>query len=392
MDIFDIVKDKFKDISDKGTGAPYYWHLIRCAIRLGSNATKKEILVALLHDILEDTDTVEEDLRKLNIPEDVIKSIKLCSNIYYKDITHKEWMRVINVSNDVMGIKAKAVDLSDNFSVERLKGLEIYLSENEKPKISKKLKKEDQIFKRVKRFINKRSYGLSVRFFEDLEIISKNNENILKDLNLSSFGSYEEYLLLKKYLKDDFLDYGKKMNVNAFKKECIIKIELDKSNQPYLVADIDNEIIDLYNEVFKQIVNNSYNCIENKKKRDNGKSHITILTAMEYKELIKNNEYKNMINDIVNQKSTFIFSEIGSIEKENNNTYYALCENGYLQQFRKNLNLEEKDFHMTIGFDNKDLFHKRKIKNTKICDFTLIWNQLNKNTLDNNINKTLMKK
>ena len=371
--LLDILKDKFKDIKDKGTLTPYYWHLVRCAIRLGPNASKQELLVALFHDILEDTNTTEQDLLNWSIPQDVVNAIKLCSNIYYKNITHKQWMEVVRDSGDVLAIKAKLVDLADNKSYERMSGLELVM----KQQVSQKTKKvkPDIVMKNVRHFINKKCYGLGVRFFEDLQIILEKESNHFMQLNLDSFGSFWEYEQLYLYLKEDFKCYASKNNVKSFKANCELKVLEDKNGQPYLAAVVQESIASIYKNTLSSIVEDSDLLIANQQSRDKGKSHITVLNVMEYTALQKNKEYKDILDNALGGMD-FVFSSIGSISRQSQQTYYALCESGYVQQLRANVGLKAKDLHMTLGFNEKDLFHTVKDRKTKICEFDIVWDKM----------------
>lgn len=378
-DLYTLLKEKFAHIKDKGTGSPYYWHLARCAIRLGENATAEERLVALFHDILEDTDTTEEDLQKIGIPQTAIDSIKLCSNIYYKHLTHKAWLSLIAHSADTSAIKAKLVDLADNKSFERMTGLEMSM----KNQVSSKSKNPDQIMKNVKRFINKKSYGLGVRFLEDLEIILSKESNNFPQLNLDSFGSFWEYKELHKYLQSDFLPYQKLQNVKGFKLPCCIEVIADKKGQPYIAAVVDKSVAELYQNALLSIDSNAGDYINKQMVRDSGQHHITVLTVAEYHAVQKDEEKLKSLNEYLGNTIYFVFSTIGSIEKAEQKTFYALCESGYVQQLRENVGLSEKDLHMTLGFKEKDLFHKKKDYSTKICNFENIWIEIDKSCYKN---------
>lgn len=374
-DLYKLLKEKFAHILDKGTGSPYYWHLARCAIRLGKNASAEEKLVALFHDILEDTDTTEEDLQKIGVPEAQIKSIKLCSNIYYKDLTHKAWLKLIAESGDTGAIKAKLVDLADNKSFERMTGLEKFMSDQVS---TKGKKKPDDIMKNVRHFINKKSYGLGVRFLEDMEIILSDPTNHFPQLNLDSFGHFEEYEELYNYLGEDFMSYQGLQNVKNFKVSCSVEKIFDTKGQPYIAALVPAHIAQIYQNSLKVIQDSAQPLIDNQIKRDSGAHHITILNAAEYNAVKKDINKSAIVDSYVGQEFDFIFGTMGSIEKQEQKTFYALCESGYIQRLRENIGFTQKDLHMTIGFSPKDLFHKKKDDSTQICNFDIIWREMEK--------------
>ena len=72
MKAFDIVSKAFDGKTDKA-GKPYIGHLTRVASNVLGNSNIRELLttIALLHDLVEDTDWTEEDLRK-EFPDEVV--------------------------------------------------------------------------------------------------------------------------------------------------------------------------------------------------------------------------------------------------------------------------------------------------------------------------------
>ena len=92
LQTLDFIKEKFADKVDKG-GHPYINHLYSVASKiehLGSIKTDwfrydhsslcifyhKAYIVAFLHDILEDTDTTEQDLRDRGYDDEIIEAVK----------------------------------------------------------------------------------------------------------------------------------------------------------------------------------------------------------------------------------------------------------------------------------------------------------------------------
>lgn len=63
---------KHADQTDKN-GQPYLMHPLRLMLRA---KTPNERLVAILHDVMEDCDVKEEELRVLGLPEEAIEAIK----------------------------------------------------------------------------------------------------------------------------------------------------------------------------------------------------------------------------------------------------------------------------------------------------------------------------
>ncbi len=110
-----IATDAHRGQKDKG-GADYITHPVRVA---NGCVTNEEKIVALLHDVLEDTDINEEYLIKMGFPGfivDAIKSVTRKSGEHYEDFIER-------CSLDPIGIKVKLEDLRDNMDVSRLKNL-----------------------------------------------------------------------------------------------------------------------------------------------------------------------------------------------------------------------------------------------------------------------------
>lgn len=111
-----IATDAHKGQKDKG-GEDYIYHPIRVA---NSCVTNEEKIVALLHDVLEDTDINEEYLINKGFPGfilDAIKSVTMKSGEHYEDFIER-------CSHNQVGIKVKLEDLRDNMDVTRLKKLD----------------------------------------------------------------------------------------------------------------------------------------------------------------------------------------------------------------------------------------------------------------------------
>lgn len=109
-----LVEKLFAKKKDKA-GACYLNHLTHVSQDL---KTEEQKALGLMHDILEDTDMTEDELRKLGYKEKFIASIKLLTNTYD---SYDEYIDSIIESDnkDVMMVKLK--DLLDNMDLTRLK-------------------------------------------------------------------------------------------------------------------------------------------------------------------------------------------------------------------------------------------------------------------------------
>jgi len=109
------VNTKHASQTDK-LGVPYIWHLIRVARKLKH---KNEKLLALLHDVIEDTDTNIEEIKALGVCDEIIEALGLLT--HKENVPYEEYIR--NISTNPLAKAVKLADLSDNSNAERLEKL-----------------------------------------------------------------------------------------------------------------------------------------------------------------------------------------------------------------------------------------------------------------------------
>lgn len=97
---------------DKG-GVPYVFHPIFVAEQMD---TEEEICVALLHDVLEDTDYTEADLISEGFPENVIEAVKCITRP--KGMVYLEYIDIVKTNK--LAVKVKLADLAHNSDEKRL--------------------------------------------------------------------------------------------------------------------------------------------------------------------------------------------------------------------------------------------------------------------------------
>lgn len=124
----EIVFEQFKDKVDKG-GQPYEYHCLRVAEAVEKSFSEqpgvfqiKCIIVAILHDIIEDTSITKEDLIKKEFDTDIIEAIEAISrrnNESYFDFVKR------CKENEIARI-VKRYDLEDNMDIRRLTKFEDY--------------------------------------------------------------------------------------------------------------------------------------------------------------------------------------------------------------------------------------------------------------------------
>ena len=97
---------------DKG-GNPYINHPVEVANSLESTEHK---IVALLHDILEDTDITIDDLKKYGFTDRNIKSVRILTTVSY--ISYEEYFS--HVKTDCNAWMVKRADLKHNMHISRI--------------------------------------------------------------------------------------------------------------------------------------------------------------------------------------------------------------------------------------------------------------------------------
>lgn len=102
---------------DKG-GNPYILHVLT-VMNLLENPDEELQTIALLHDVIEDTDTTFEDLRTQGFSERVIDAVALLTKMPGQ--TYDEYKAGVFSNTDAM--RVKAADLTHNSDIRRLKGV-----------------------------------------------------------------------------------------------------------------------------------------------------------------------------------------------------------------------------------------------------------------------------
>ena len=93
-------------------GVPYIFHPIHLAEQMD---TETECVVALLHDVVEDTDVTFEQLEK-EFSSDIIKILKLLT--HDKDTDYMEYVKIIK--ENPIAKKVKIADITHNADETRL--------------------------------------------------------------------------------------------------------------------------------------------------------------------------------------------------------------------------------------------------------------------------------
>ena len=94
-------------------GIPYIFHPIHLAEQM---KTEETVIVALLHDIIEDTDYKIEDLEKMGFPKSVTDAISLMT--HKKSVPYMDY--VAKIKQNPIAKAVKLADLRHNSDTSRL--------------------------------------------------------------------------------------------------------------------------------------------------------------------------------------------------------------------------------------------------------------------------------
>jgi (p)ppGpp synthase/HD superfamily hydrolase len=95
-------------------GRPYILHPLYLMSQMD---TEEEMMTAVLHDVVEDTDHTIADLREMGLPEAVIRAVSLLTHDK-EELTYDEYVR--QLKPDPIAHKVKLADLRHNMDVRRL--------------------------------------------------------------------------------------------------------------------------------------------------------------------------------------------------------------------------------------------------------------------------------
>lgn len=118
-----FVAEAHKGQLDKN-GQPYILHILRVMNRLGMYASEEERLVALLHDILEDTPVTDTQLSELGYSQKIIDAVYSVTKRWDEDVkgpgSEEAYFRAIKrASENKIGRRVKIADLGDNTDPKR---------------------------------------------------------------------------------------------------------------------------------------------------------------------------------------------------------------------------------------------------------------------------------
>lgn len=107
-----IAYDKHAGQYDK-SGIPYIYHPIHIAEQMDD---ENSTIVALLHDVLEDTNTTIDEIKKYEFDIKVLEALKTLN--HSKNLDYFEYIKL--VSQNEIAKKVKIADLMHNLDISRL--------------------------------------------------------------------------------------------------------------------------------------------------------------------------------------------------------------------------------------------------------------------------------
>lgn len=112
-----IAFEAHKEQVDK-TGVPYIYHPIHLAEQMDDEAS---ICVALMHDVVEDTDTTFEDLEKEGFTKEIIDALRLLT--HDDSVPYLEYVK--EIKQNPIATKVKLADLNHNSDLSRLDSVDV---------------------------------------------------------------------------------------------------------------------------------------------------------------------------------------------------------------------------------------------------------------------------
>ena len=107
-----IAFDAHKDQTDK-TGLPYIFHPFHLAEQMTDEAT---VCVALLHDVVEDTDITFDQLKKEGFPNEILQALKLLT--HDQSVPYMDYVK--EIKSNPIAVKVKLADLKHNSDLTRM--------------------------------------------------------------------------------------------------------------------------------------------------------------------------------------------------------------------------------------------------------------------------------
>ena len=135
----------------------------------------------------------------------------------------------------------------------------------------------------------------------------------------------------------------------------------DSIGNNYIGIKVPVEDVQPHLEKLKEILGDEYDIyINNQQTRDGGHYHITVINVMDCNRLSKEMGMINFVKSIelaLNYEVDDLeMLGVGMAQKGDNTAYFVVCNSDKLEAVRTRFNLPKHDFHITLGFNAKDVF------------------------------------
>jgi hypothetical protein len=111
-DAIELVLKNFRGVRDKGN-EPYVLHCLRVMLGVSDPNARQ---VAVMHDLVEDTEVSLADLRQQGFHDDVVDALALVT--HDASLTYAEY--VVRLKRNPLSRQVKLADLRDNYSIDRV--------------------------------------------------------------------------------------------------------------------------------------------------------------------------------------------------------------------------------------------------------------------------------
>lgn len=133
-----------------------------------------------------------------------------------------------------------------------------------------------------------------------------------------------------------------------------IKELSDNQGLEYLGGVVGRADLDQYLQQLQTILGSDFEHYRQRQAaRDHNMFHVTVVNPMEY-QLFKNKKV------LQGEKFRIHLHGLGRVSKDNNTTYFVVASSGDGQFIRQQVGLTKKDFHITLGFDKRDVYGVNK--------------------------------
>ena len=136
----------------------------------------------------------------------------------------------------------------------------------------------------------------------------------------------------------------------------------DINGSNYLGIKIDSlEVLPFLDKLRSLLSKEDYDLYtQNQQARDHGVYHMTVINVMDYGRLTKAmgmDKFVAAIQPIFEYEIDDLeMLGVGKAEAKGNTTYFVVCQSDKLEAIRTRFELPKHDFHITLGFNQKDVF------------------------------------